>query len=302
MSQKVLVTGAMGFIGRNAARLFKDQGFEVIGLGLGNSEGFMEYGLSEYHQLEISLDNLRKSVGRPDLIIHCAGGASVGFSLDQPREDFTMTVDATSQVLEFIRSDSPSSKLVYLSSAAVYGHAEKLPISEQAPLKPVSPYGVHKKSAEDLCRLYAEQYGVLISIVRFFSIYGEGLQKQLLWDACHKMSQGDFTFFGTGEEIRDWLHVKDAVNLLLVASKKASRDCPVFNGASGKGIRVKEILGYLADALGYIEKPGFSSKRKSGDPAVYIADIQRALGSGWCPMTELKAGVKAYAAWFEQCL
>src|SRR3990167_1898942 len=100
--------------------------------------------------------------------------------------------------------------LVYHSSATVYGLAKQLPISEDATLRPISPYGVYKSMAEQLCQVYDNYYQLSIAVVRLFSIYGAGLQMQLLLDGCNKLCMGQAEFFGTGEEIRDCLHVIDA--------------------------------------------------------------------------------------------
>ena len=127
-----------------------------------------------------------------------------------PFADFQRTVGSTAALLEYIRVDCPGAALVYPSSAAVYGHAVQLPMQEDGPLRPVSPYGVHKKFAEDLIRSHCVMFGLRASIVRLFSIYGEGFRKQLLWDACRKLLAGEREFFGIGDETRDWLHVDDA--------------------------------------------------------------------------------------------
>ncbi|NOT98961.1 MAG: NAD-dependent epimerase/dehydratase family protein, partial [Sideroxydans sp.] len=197
MKKNVLITGAAGFIGRHIALEFAKQGWHVIGLGRGDWVDSHESGLSAWHCSEVTLDALVQYAGKPDVIVHCAGGASVGFSVEQPAVDFDLTVKTTSNVLEYIRLYTPATRLVYPSSAAVYGQVKTLPIIETAHLNPVSPYGVHKLMAESLCQLYAKEFGLSVAMVRLFSIYGNGLRKQLLWDACKKLCQGKKEFFGT---------------------------------------------------------------------------------------------------------
>ena len=299
--KNVLITGASGFIGSHVAREFYSQGWNVVGIGRGELDNWRSYGMSAWHCCDVTLDTLTTYAGKQDVIVHCAGGASVEFSVLRPYQDFIKTVDTMAQVLEFIRSHSPQTKLIYPSSAAVYGQAIELPIRESAPLKPISPYGTYKLMGEQLCQLYASRYKLSIAVIRLFSIYGVGLKKQLLWDACNKLSEGCPDFFGTGEETRDWLHVGDAAHLIELAVASASTECPILNGGSGKGVTNKEILLYLAEKLDIRLAPRFSAAIKEGDPSVYIADISKARSLNWRPDIDWRQGVSEYAEWFRQC-
>lgn len=301
MTSRVLITGAAGFIGRHVAREFSNQGWHVVGMGRGDWADWQSHGISEWHRCEVTLDALLKHANYPDVIVHCAGGASVGHSVAEPYQDFIKTVDTLAQVLEFMRVHAPQTKLVYPSSAAVYGQIKTLPITEDAPLNPVSPYGFHKKMAELLCEMYSHQYGVPIAVVRLFSIYGIGLRKQLLWDACRKFEQEECSFFGTGAEVRDWLHVEDAARLLYLATQNATLHCPIINAGSGQGVTVKEILQHVRDQLEVLKEPNFSSKSKEGDPNAYIADITNARTWGWEPKINLRKGIVEYVDWYKKC-
>ena len=300
-AKTVLVTGAHGFIGRHAARHFARQGHAVIGMGHGDwkVEEWQSWGLSRWHETDVSGDALDRYANRPDVIIHCAGGGSVAFSLSEPLRDFHRTVATTANVLEYIRTLSPATRLVYPSSAGVYGIAEVLPIKENSRCAPISPYGVHKWLAEQLVSSYSRQYRIAGSIVRFFSVYGCGLRKQLLWDACQKLSSSDPTFFGTGNEVRDWLHVEDAAELLRVAADHASPLCPVANGGTGEGVSIRELLTHIANQLDpSTEPPTFSELIRAGDPAAYIADTTKANDWGWKPGTHWRERVAEYVAWW----
>jgi len=301
MSDYVLITGAAGFVGRYVAREFANRGCEVVGMGWGKFPEYADWGLSAWHEAEVTLEMLCELAGKPDVVVHCAGGASVGISVDHPRQDFCLTVDTTSHLLEFIRLHSPASRLVYPSSAAVYGQTKEVPIPETAAFNPVSPYGVHKLMAESLCEMYARRYGLSIAMVRLFSVYGEGLRKQLLWDACNKLSRDDVNFFGSGEEVRDWLHVSDAAGLLRLASEYASKECPVVNGGSGCGVKVGDILQCLCDAMQIKIKPTFSAVQKAGDPDVLLADITKVKAWGWQAQVDWKGAVQSYVDWFQSC-
>ncbi len=299
--RRVFVTGAAGFIGRHAARRFAEAGWAVIGLGHGtwSADEAKLWGLAEWHATDISFDALSNLGAVPDAIVHCAGSGSVGYSLLHPFQDFHRSAGTVAAVLEYMRLRAPAAQFVYLSSAAVYGHARELPIREDAPLAPVSPYGVHKVIGESLCRLYREQYKVSSTVIRLFSVYGCGLAKQLLWDACMKLSSGNCVFDGTGEETRDWLNVEDAAELIHQAVDHASPDRPVVNGGTGVAPSIGQVLHELAHALGAKSPVTFSGITRKGDPRHYAADISAARTWGWFPRTDWIEGVGAYAEWFK---
>jgi UDP-glucose 4-epimerase len=301
VANRVLITGAAGFIGRHIAREFSNQGWYVVGMGRGDWPDWQEYGISAWHRCDITSETLVEFVFLIYVFFYFAGGASVGFSIDQPSVDFDLTVRITSNVLEYIRLHSPYTKLVYPSSAAVYGQVKMLPITEGAPLNPLSPYGVHKQMAEALCQRHAQQFNLSVVIVRMFSIYGSGLRKQLLWDACRKFERGDCEYFGTGEEVRDWLHVDDVAKLLLAAVHYATPNCAVVNAGCGQGVLVKEILQHVSYQLGLGLNPKFSLVPKAGDPNAYVADISKALALGWEPKIKWREGVAEYVDWYKQC-
>ena len=155
--------------------------------------------------------------------------------------------------------------------------------------------------AESLCQLYARQYALSLAIVRPFSIYGDGLKKQLLWDACQKLNQGNLDFFGSGEEVRDWLHVKDLAEFLFHVAINKSTANTIFNAGRGKGVLVKDILGQVISSFGLKYKPNFLLTSKAGDPEAYIADISVALALGWVPKIEWQEGVASYVDWYKKC-
>jgi UDP-glucose 4-epimerase len=280
-----LVTGGAGFIGAAVVRALGGYAVTIAGTS----------------SISDPLTATRIAALEPniDLLVHCAGGSSVGASLADPSADYEKTVPPFMRLLEYVKTRARRARVVLLSSAAVYGNAVEIPTSETSTIAPVSPYGVHKRMCEELCLSSACIDGVSSTILRLFSVYGAGLRKQLLWDACRKARAGDVTFAGTGDEERDWLHVDDAAALIVAAAGQASPDVPIYNGASGVGIRVRDVVEQICRELG-ADAPRFSGKTRAGDPQRYVADITRARALGWAPQIQIERGVSQFVAWFRE--
>lgn len=298
----VVVTGAYGFLGRHTCRILAREGFRVVGLGHGSwhQNEWPLWGLSAWHEDDVTLDALTRCAVGSHALVHMAGGSSVQASFSNPFGNFERTVSTVATVLEFIRTVSPRTKLVYPSSAGVYGNTEQIPIPESTPTSPVSPYGAYKSLCEQLIRMYARHYSVAAFVIRFFSIYGSGLRKQLLWDACCKMASGNCSFMGTGRELRDWLHVEDATRLIRLAIEHASTECPIVNGGAGVGVSVREILEELAACFPGNIKPTFLGTQRIGDPIAFVADIKLSREWGWEPRRSLKEGLGEYFTWWQR--
>ncbi len=250
--------------------------------------------------LRQSLDRLSEPI---DLIVHCAGGSHVAASFSDPDAEFRKSVGAAVEVLEFARHQTRRPRIVVLSSAAVYGIVTQLPIQEDAPLNPISPYGRSKLAIEQRCQQSGRDHGLEIAIVRLFSVYGRGLRKQLFWDACHKFAKGDGRFGGTGYERRDWLHVDDAVRLIDAAMGEASAAVPIVNGGTGHSIKVRDALTQLR-GLWSASAPQitYSGEARPGDPPGYEADVTCARALGWTPAQSFAEGLADYVAWARSCL
>jgi UDP-glucose 4-epimerase len=281
-----LVTGAAGFIGTAVVRALTAAGYTVRIAGTGSRSDPLT------PERIAALDGF-------ELLVHCAGGSSVGASLQDPLGDFEKTVPPVARLLEHVRTRMPGARVVLVSSAAVYGDAEQLPTSETCRIAPLSPYGSHKRMCEELCLSYGRNHGVASVIVRLFSVYGPGLRKQLLWDACRKARAGDVTFAGTGNEERDWLHVDDAASLILAAASHAAPEVTIVNGASGTAVRVRDVVGQICRELG-APAPRFSGSARPGDPQRYVADITRARALGWSPQIDIVRGISQFVAWFRE--
>lgn len=300
MTQTVLVTGGFGFLGRAVARIFKARGCRVVGIGHGAwaQEEARTHGFDVWRESDVSLVGLAALGERYDLVVHCAGAGSVGFSMTNPLEAFDKTVRGTAELLDHLRRSGSTAVLVYPSSAAIYGAADDEPLAETHAMNPVSPYGYHKKITEDLLECYSKYFGVRVAIVRFFSIYGPELTKQLLWDAAAKLSSGEkeATFWGTGDETRDWIHVDDAAALIARVADGDARFV-VVNGATGERVTVARVLEMLRRAMNVDIALRFNGVIKPGDPRYYHADMTRALASGWRPSIALSDGLAGYVRW-----
>ncbi|MDO5379829.1 MAG: NAD-dependent epimerase/dehydratase family protein [Acidaminococcaceae bacterium] len=301
MKQMVLVTGAYGFIGRYVAKEYHENGYYVIGMGHGNwsPTDANLWGIDEFYNCDISIENLVKYAIDVDVIVHCAGSGSVGFSVENPLQDFERTVRTTYFVLEFIRKYSHNTKLIYSSSAAVYGISDKVLLEECSDLNPISPYGFHKKIVEDLCRMYVEQYSIKIVVLRLFSVYGNELKKQLLWDACKKIVGKNNLFYGTGKEKRDWIHVVDVARYFFVATQYVNEKFEIYNVASGHSTTVEDMLEILYFAYGTNQRPVFNGQVNSGNPMHYLADVNKIQDWNVKNKIHLSQGIKEYVRWFK---
>lgn len=303
MSKIVFITGAAGFLGKYTCHTFANAGWNVYGLGFGcwEQDDYLEWGLTAWQEGEVSEANLlalQAQAGTPDVIVHCAGGSSVGFSNVEPGKDFLWTLASLSITLEFMRQYAPAARIIYPSSAAVYGIQQENALFEKLQPNPYSQYGIHKHIAEQLIASYTKNFNIDAITIRFFSLYGAGLRKQLLWDACQKISD-NFLFGGTGIEVRDFLYITDAARLILhCANIEATDDNRIINGGTGVGTTVQGLLSLLAETFNIGVSPKFSGEARRGDPQYLVANIEKAKLIGWTPKTELDQGIREYVNWF----
>jgi UDP-glucose 4-epimerase len=294
-----LVTGAQGFVGRHLCRGLAARGIRVAGVGHGRwePEEARSGGLGTWVEADVVLDALL-SAGPRETVFHCAGSGTVARSLADPEGERRRTVESTSAVLEYARRSGTRS-VVLASSVSVYGSTGERLSDEDAPLRPSSPYAEHKLLAERLCAEHGQLFGIPTVSVRLASVYGPGLRKQLLWDACRKLSAGDAIFSGSGRERRDWLHVDDAVAILVAAAERGRPGGLAVNGGSGTAASVREVIGAVAAALDK-GRPSFSGQAREGDPADLVPDVARARSWGWQPRVAWQDGVRAYCRWFAE--
>jgi UDP-glucose 4-epimerase len=291
------VTGGAGFIGSHLVRRLAGLGSDTISLGGNRDEGELAEG-ARYIFGDLSRDTLETVDFVPETVFHLAGGASVSASLANPPEDFLKSVFSSVVLLEFLRKNWPEARLIFISSAAIYGEAKEKKAHHDLACLPVSPYGVHKKQVESLLLDHARMYRTKSVIVRPFSVYGPGLRKQLLWDAMEKASRGVFEFAGFGDEQRDWVYVDDLVECLLQINKYASADVPVVNAGTCHGISVREVLTELFRVAGIRQAPVFVGNTREGDPGRLVANDSAEALLGPLFVTKLCDGLTAYVQWY----
>jgi UDP-glucose 4-epimerase len=300
----VWVTGVGGFLGRHVARHFAANGCAVAGIDRSHwpVEDRSDWGVGHCVESDVHLASLNELAGQsglPELVFHAAGGASVGPSFEDPLTDYNSSVTTTAEVLEFLRREAPSAIFILPSSAAVYGAQEPGPIPEDAPLRPVSPYGTHKLMAEQLCHSANRHFGLRCVLIRYFSLYGPELRKQLLWDLAAKLSSSSpsIELFGTGQETRDMFYIDDAVRLAWTMSSIDGSDNLIINGGSGEATTVRDIASALIGQLGLSMELRFNGQSREGDPIHYQADMGKAKSLGYKPKWSLEEGLQEYLEW-----
>ncbi len=279
---KILIIGSQGFIGKHCANYF-----------------------SQYHQITAQgvtqdFDSLFVTQ-KYDVCINASGSANVGFSFENPAIDFELNVLNVNKLLVAIRQHNPTCKFINFSSAAVYGNPMKLPIAENTPTKPLSPYGFHKLQSEYLLTEYHKFFGLHTCSLRVFSAYGNGLKKQLFWDLHQKTLHNDnIELFGTGEESRDFIFIDDLIQTVALIIEKAPFEGDIFNIASGDETKIKEVVKVFFDEFCPQKNYYFSGKQKIGDPNNWCADIAKLKELGFKPQINIQLGLEKYAKWLKE--
>jgi UDP-glucose 4-epimerase len=280
------VTGAGGFLGAHVEAGLRAEGWDVVGAGRPSisipSESFTKL--------------LRGT--RPGVVVHCAGPASVPASLADPLADFSGSAGVLVALVGELAALEPAPRLVLLSSAAVYGEPSRLPVAEDAPLVPLSPYGLNRLACEVLLRDLGERFGVPTAILRVFSAYGERLRRQILWDIARQaLDHGRVCLQGTGAESRDFVHATDVARAVRVVLDGGAFAGEPYNVATGRETTIAELAGLLLDALDSSAEVTFSGAPRQGDPSNWRADIDRIAGLGFVPTVAIEDGARRYAVW-----
>lgn len=305
--KKILITGTNGFIGRSAAHYFGTE-YEVYGMDIAarycEKDSDVNYYQCNMSESPAELSMIVSNV-QPDVILHCAGSANVGASVVNPMADLDGNLHSLYQLLIALQGIEKKPKIIFMSSAAVYGNPKQLPIRETDELAPVSPYGLHKVMCEKLCHYFNQVHGYRIRSIRIFSAYGiannSGLRKQIFWDIYQKyLSTGSIRLFGTGSETRDYIHVLDILQAMKCV---LAYDGPeeVFNVANGEETSIRALAEAYAKELGEsTDIVSFSGETKAGDPLNWRADISLLKKIGYEKTIDFEDGVRGYVHWVRE--
>lgn len=292
---KILIIGSKGFIGNRVFDYFKSLNFDVLGCDV-----VTDYVNEDYIQIEATNSDYHSIFEKykVDICVNCSGAASVPLSIENPYKDFCLNTLNVFKILEAIRLYQPSCKFINLSSAAVYGNPQELPIKENATLNPLSPYGIHKMQAEQLVKEFYNFYGLATCSLRIFSAYGEGLKKQLFWDLHQKFLNNDqIVLFGTGNESRDFIHVDDIVQAIHLIIQKAKCVGEEINIANGTEYTIQEVSTLFNKNFQNSKIILFNNQVKPGDPLNWRADISVLNSMGYQQQVSIDKGILRYINW-----
>ncbi|MGZ4357442.1 MAG: NAD-dependent epimerase/dehydratase family protein [Gaiellaceae bacterium] len=236
-----------------------------------------------------------------DVVFHLAGTASVPPSLARPIDDLERNAVTTIAVLEGARHARRSPLVAFSSSAAVYGEGRHMPMTEDHPLEPVSPYGISKLAAETYVRLYAQLYTLPTFSVRPFSLYGPRQRKLVVYDLLCRAADGEdpLVVLGSPEVSRDFVYVADCARALLVLARGAPALGEAYNVASGVGTPLGVLVPAILKAVGSDASVAFTGSVRPGDPLRWEGDPARAQALGATFDTPLEAGLRRTAEWFQ---
>lgn len=293
----ILIIGSEGFIGSNAVKYFRDKGHLVFEADIVLKEDKFYTIINPEHSDFGALFSSQKY----DVCLNATGAANVQFSFQQPSLDYSLNVANVYYILDALKRYNQACKFINLSSAAVYGNPETLPINEMHALRPISPYGWHKVYSEQICSEFFNLFQVPTISLRIFSAYGEGLKKQLLWDIFKKIqnSNESIELFGTGKETRDFIYVADILKAIDCVIDNDSFTGQTVNVASGTAVSVAEVATTLVSYLKPSIEVKFSAQAKTGDPSFWQADIKVLKEMGFRPEYTLNEGIKKYALWLD---
>jgi len=302
---KILVTGGAGFIGSRLVDRLLREGHEVTVLDsllAGTTENLEEHLSSTgLHLIKADVRNSRavkKAVKGATAVFHLAALVDVPLSVENPVLTNDVNVNGTLSILEASLAESVD-RFIFMSSSAVYGEARYLPINEEHPTTPLSPYGVSKLAAENYCRNYHEIQGLETCCLRLFNVYGPRQHANsysgVISKFIRKIRSGESpVVYGDGKQTRDFIHIEDVIDACVLAMESTGINGGTFNVGTGKPTTIRELADIIAELLGETRlRPVFKKPRK-GDVKDSYADINRARKSlNFKPKTELKNGLKS---------
>lgn len=301
---RVLVTGGAGFIGSHIVdQLIANQHQVVIldDLSTGDRNHVPDGVRLVIQDVAANLDDLFAD-GQFDAVIHHAAQVSVPHSIEDPIRDLHVNLQGMLSVLEACRKHRVG-KVVFASSAAVYGAPQTLPIPEEHPLTPLSPYGITKKSAEEYLRIYHELHGIRYTILRYGNVYGprqsvkgESGVIAIFTDALCKGRIP--TIFGDGYDTRDYVYVEDVARANLLALTHG--DGETINISTETAVNLHELFTTLNDVLDEQHQPRFGPPRPGDIQHSTLKNEKAVRALGWKPQTGLYEGLKQTVEWVKR--
>jgi UDP-glucuronate 4-epimerase len=306
---RALVTGCAGFIGSHLTESLLGDGHEVLGvdcltdnyarsLKLANLRVALDFDAFRLARCDLAEADAGRLLTGCDVVFHLAAEPGVRSSWGARFDVYLRNnLAATQRLLE---AALPAGvRFVYASSSSVYGEAERLPTSEDAPPKPLSPYGVTKLGAEQLCLLYHANHGLETVALRYFSVYGPRQRPDMAFNRfCRAALGGEpVTLYGDGRQTRDFTYVADVVAATRAAGRADAAAGRVYNVGGGSRVSLKRALELLA-ALSGRPLDLRCEPREHGDVADTGADVTRARRDlGFAPRTPLETGLRAEYDW-----
>lgn len=314
---RVLITGGLGFIGSNLARVLCAQGAHVVLVdSLIPTYGGNMFNVRDLRdKVVVNISDVRdpyamaELVKGQDFLFNLAGQTSHLDSMLQPELDLEINVQAQLSILEACRRHNSKARLVFASTRQLYGRPQYLPVDEKHPIKPVDVNGINKLAGESYHVLYSEIYGIRSTVLRLTNTYGPGMRvrdaKQTflgIW--VRQLLQGQpISVFGTGDQLRDFNYVDDCVNALLLAGASDQGVGRVFNLGSKEVVSLKavaQMLVNLEPGAKYATIP-FPPERKAIDIGDYYGD--HTLFSqvyGWTPVVDLADGLRKTVDYYRE--
>lgn len=304
---KTLVTGGAGFIGSNLVKFLIGEDHQVTVLD-NLSSGYL-HNLDAFRDVQLVQADVRdadavvQAMEGIEVVFHLAASVGNKRSIDHPIDDAEINVIGTLRVLEAARQAGVR-KVVFSSSAGIFGELKTLPISEDHRLEPDSPYGASKLAAEKLCLVYAKLYELEAVCLRYFNVYGANQRFDAYGNVIpifvfNALRGEDIVVFGDGEQTRDFVNVSDVVqaNVQAAMTKGVSG---AFNIASGMRISINALAQMISDGVETKPTIRFGPRRK-GDVRDSLADIRAARSAfGYQPIVELQPGISEYISWAQK--
>lgn len=293
----ILIVGGGGFLASHIQMHYRSLGWRVVEVGrratANGSDGLHSWTVP--HPEFAGLLTREK----PDICVNAAGRASVSDSIQDPRQDFEASVDLNSYLLDLLRLSSPNTTYIHLSSAAVYGNPSKLPVREDAPVAPISPYGWHKYLSELVLLEYARQFGIRTASLRIFSAYGAMLRRQVVWELATRLASSPkeaLVVQGLGSDSRDFIHGSDVARAVQFVSARGALAGETYNVASGAETSMSTLASLILQVSGRTVPISFDAQQRIGSPNRWHADISALADLGFSPLETLESGVRSVVA------